>query len=50
MEFNETKYDLYSYNLNDRFDVVVAIYLPFQNLDINVGVKYMGLYLNQTNI
>ena len=45
MEFNETKSTLYPYKLNDGLDAIVARYLPFHTLDINVGVKYLGFYL-----
>ena len=49
MEFNETKYFVYPYNLNDGLVGTAVIYIPFQILDINSRVKYIGFYLKPNN-
>jgi hypothetical protein len=46
MEFKETKSALYPYNLNDG---LVVRYIPFQTLNINAGVKYLGFHLKPNN-
>ena len=45
MEFNETKYALFSYNLHDGLDSFVERYMSFRSLDINTCIKYLGFQL-----
>jgi len=49
MEFNETKSALYPYKLNDGLVAVVVRYIPFQTLNINARVKYLGIHIKPNN-
>jgi hypothetical protein len=49
IEFNETKYALYYYNLPDGIDLVVERYMSFRSLDINTCIKYLGFHLKPKN-
>jgi hypothetical protein len=49
MDINENKSALFTFSLDDTHNTRMERIFPFQHLDINEGVKYLGFTLKPNN-
>jgi hypothetical protein len=49
MDINENKSALFTFGLDDTHNTRMERFFPFQHLDVNEGVKYLGFTLKPNN-